>query len=75
MDSNIMTDKGLNHFDKCAVEYGHLSLQEEKCTSSSWGDSKINTSGTRANSSRKSIEIDKNGDIDKIGILVEQVIL
>ena len=34
-----MSDKGLNLFDDCAAECEHLCTQEEKCTSSSWGNS------------------------------------
>ena len=45
-----MTDKGLNLFDEYAARCVHLSPQEEECTSSSWGDSKIYTSSSIANS-------------------------
>ena len=44
--SNIMADKGLNRFDKCAARCVHVSPQEEECTSSSWGDGKICTCGS-----------------------------
>ena len=47
---NIMTGKGFNVFDKSACRCVHLSHQEEECTSSSWGDSKMYTSGSIANS-------------------------
>ena len=30
--TNIMTDKGFNLFDKCAVRCVHLFPQEEECT-------------------------------------------
>ena len=40
-----MIDKGFNLFDKCADRCIHLFPEEEECTSSSWGDSKMYTSG------------------------------
>ena len=48
--NNIVADKGLNLFHECAAECVHLSSQEEECTSSSWGDSKMYRLGTIANS-------------------------
>ena len=45
-----MADKGLNLFDKHAAECGYLCHQEEEGTSYSWGDSKMYTLGTIANS-------------------------
>ena len=36
-----MTDEGFNIFDECAARCVHLFRQEEKCTSSSWWDSKM----------------------------------
>ena len=44
-----MTDKGLNLFDDCATKCVQLFPQEEECTSSSWGQSKIYTPGIMAN--------------------------
>ena len=41
-----MVNKGLSLFDECASEYVHLSRQEEECTSSPLGDSKIYTLST-----------------------------
>lgn len=41
-----MVDKSSNLFYKCAAEFVHLSPQEEDCTSSPWGDSKMYTPGT-----------------------------
>ena len=41
-----MIDKGFNLFDECAARCVHLSPQEEECTSSSGGDSKIYKSGS-----------------------------
>ena len=70
-----MVDEGLNPFDECAAECVHLCPQEEESTSSSWGDSKMYTSGTIANSQRTPTKINKNGVIAKVRILVEQVIL
>ena len=72
-----MTDKGLNLFDDCAAECVYLCPQEEDCTSSSWGYSKIYTSGTLANSQtdRAPTKINKNVAIVKVRILVELRIL
>ena len=72
-----MTDKGLNLFDDCATECVYLCPQEEDCTSSSRGCSKIYTSGTLANSQtdRAPTKINKNVAIVKVRILVEIRIL
>ena len=48
--NNILADKGLNLFDECAADFVLLCPQEKECTSSSWGDSKMYTPGTIANS-------------------------
>ena len=45
--------------------------QEEECISSSWGDSKVYTSGSIANSQRMLNEINEIGAIAKIRIWVE----
>ena len=45
-----MADKGLKIFEECAAECKHLCPQKEKCTSSSWADSKMYTPSTIANS-------------------------
>ena len=66
-----MTDKGFNLFDECAARCIHLFPQEEKCTSSSWGDSKMYTFGSIKNSQRMLTEINKNDAIAKIKIWVE----
>ena len=60
-----MTGKEFNIFDECATRYEHLFPQEEECTSSSWGDSKMNTSSSIANSQRMQTEINKSGTIAK----------
>ena len=75
--SNIETGKGLNLFDDCAAECVYLCPQEEKCTSSSWWHSKIYTLGTMANSQtdRALTEIDKNGAVVKVRILLDLGIL
>ena len=57
-----MTNKEFNLFDECQ----HLSPQEEECISSSWGDSKMCTSGSIANSQRMLTEINGCGEIAKI---------
>ena len=62
--TNIMTDKGFNLFARCV----HLFPQEEECTSSSLGNSKMHTFGSIANSKRKLTEINKSGVITKIRI-------
>ena len=66
-----MTDKGLNLFDECASRCVHLSPQEEECTSSSWGDSKMYTSGSIASSQRMLTKIKETCTIAKIRISVE----
>ena len=57
--------------------YIYLCPQEEECTSSSRGHSKIYTPGTIANSQtdRVPTKINKNGAVAKVGILVELEIL
>ena len=66
-----MTDKRFNLFDECAARCSHLGLQEEECTSSSWGDSKMYISGSIVNSQRMLTEINKSGAIAKVRIWVE----
>ena len=48
--------------------YIYLSPQEEECTSSSLGDSKMYTSGSIANLQRMLSEINKSGAIAKKGL-------
>ena len=67
----IMTGKGFHAFDECASRCVHLSPLEEKCTSSSWGDSKMNTSGSIASSQRMTTEINESGAIAEKRIFVE----
>ena len=69
--TNIMTDKGFNLFDKCALRCVHLSSQEEECTSSSWEHSKIYTSGSIINSQRMLTEINEKSATAKVSIWVE----
>ena len=45
-----MADKGLNLTDECAAEFVNLCPQEDECTISSWGDSKMYNPGTITNS-------------------------
>ena len=66
-----MTEKWFNLFDECAARCVHLFPQKEECTSSSWGDSKMYTSGSIANSQRMLTEINESGATVKIKILVE----
>ena len=42
--TNIITDKGFNLFGECAARCAHLFPQEEQCTPSSWGGSRMYTS-------------------------------
>ena len=55
-----MRDKGINLFDDCAARCAHLDdvfPQEEECTSASFGDSKMYTSDSIANSQGMLTEI------------------
>ena len=63
-----MTDKAFNYFDECAARCVHLFPQEEECTSSSWGESKVYTSSSIANSQRIETERNESGTIAKIKI-------
>ena len=69
--ASIMTNKGFNLFDDCAVRCVHLFPEEEEYTFSSWGDSKTYTSGGIAYSQRMLTEINKSSAIAKIRICVE----
>ena len=64
---------GLNLFDDCAAECVHLCPQEEECTFSSWGDSKMKTPGTIANSQTDMMSTKRNNDgaVAKVRVLVE----
>ena len=75
--NNIEAGKDLNLFYDCAAECVYLFPQEEECTSSSWRQSKIYTLGTMANpqTDRTPTEIDKNGAVAKVKILLELGIL
>ena len=72
-----MTDKGLKLFDDCAAECVCLCPQEEECTSSCWGHSKICTPDTIANrqAERAPNRTNKNGAVVKVRILEELGIL
>ena len=67
-----MTDKGFNLFDTWAARCVHMFPQEEECTSSSWGDSKMYTSGSIANSQRMLNETNKSEAITKIRIWLKR---
>ena len=69
--TNKITDEGFNLFDECAARCVHLFPQEEECTSSSWGNSKMYTSSSMANSQRMLTEINKSDVITQIRIWVE----
>ena len=66
-----MTDKGFHLFEVGAARWAHIFPQEKACTLSSWGGSKMYTSGSIANSQRILSEINKSGTIAKIEIWVE----
>ena len=68
--TDIMVDKGLNMMNLLPDLY-ICPPQEEQCTSFPWGDSKIYTSGTIADSQRMLPEIIKSGTIAKVRVLVE----
>ena len=68
-----MTDKSFTRFDECTARCVHLFPQQEECTSSSWGDSKMYKSGSIANLQKMLAEINKGGALAKIRILVEIV--
>ena len=58
-----MKDKGFNRFGEYATRRLPLFPQGEECTSSSWGDSKMYTSSSIANSQRMLTEINGSGAI------------
>ena len=66
-----MTDKRVNLFDECIARCVHLFPEEEECTSSSRGESKMYTSGSIENSQRMLTEINESGTIAKIVIWVD----
>ena len=57
-----MADKGLNLLVEYAVRCLHLSSKEKQCTSPSWGDCKMYTFETIANSQKNPAGINKNGE-------------
>ena len=69
-----MTDKGFNLFDECAARCVHLFPQEEECTSCSWGDSKMYTSSSIANSQRMQTEKNESGTIAKKGFKSKMIL-
>ena len=72
-----MRDKGLNLFDECAAGMCISELSGRRVYSSSWEHSKIYTPDTKANSQidRAPTEINKNGAVIKVRILVDRGIL
>ena len=65
--TDVIADKRFNLFDECAARCADLFPQEEVCTSSSWGDSKMYTSGSIANSQAMLTEINESCGIAKKG--------
>ena len=53
----MISDEGLNLFDKCTTACVHMCPQKEECTSSYWGDNKMCTPDTIANSQRAPTKI------------------
>ena len=70
-----MAEKTLDIFEKCTAECVHLCPPEEEHIFFSWGDSKMCTPSTIANSQRIPNKRNKSGDFAKVRVLVEQVIL
>ena len=68
---NIIADQGFNLFDKFASRCVYLSLEEEGCTLSSWGDNKTYTTGSLANSQRILAEINESKAVAKTTIWME----
>ena len=66
-----MTDKRFNLFDGCAAKRVHGFLQEKECTSSSWEDTKMYTTGSIENSQKMLTEINDRDPIAKIRTWVE----
>ena len=69
--TSIITDKGFNVIDGCTTRCVHLFPQEEECTSSSWGDSKMYKSDSITNSQRMLTEVNESGAVAKIRVLVK----
>ena len=63
--TDVITDKRFNLFDECAARCADLFPQEEVCTSSSWGYSKMYTSGSIANSQTMLTKINESCGIGK----------
>ena len=63
-----MTDKELNLFYECTARCVHMFPLEDECTSSSWGDSKMYTSSSIANSQKMQTKINGSSTIAKIRI-------
>ena len=66
-----MTGKVFIFFEESAARWVHLFPQENQCTSSSWGDSKMYTYGSIAYSQRMLTEINKSCAIAKKEVWVE----
>ena len=67
-----MTDKGFNLFDKCATTCVHLPLRGEEFISTSYRESKMDTSDRIGNSQRAPTETNRIGNIAKVRAFVEQ---
>ena len=69
--TNLIWDKGFILFDECASRCVNLSPPDQECTSSTWWNTKMYTSGTIASSPRILTEIKESGTIAKTRISVE----
>ena len=72
---NMISNKGLIIFDDYATKYVHLTPQEQECTSSFLGGSKMYISETITNSQGMLTEKNKNDVIAKLRILVKKLVL
>ena len=72
----MMSDKGLKLFDKCAAEFVYTPVPSGGIVYLFfWGDNKMYTPSTIANSQKTPNEINQTGAIANVRILVQQVIL
>ena len=69
--SDLMADKGLN----ILLHVSPQAVRKKECTYSSWGDSKMHTSGTIVNLQKKPTDINENSAISKVRIVVKPTIL
>ena len=73
--SDLMADKGLNILMNVLLHVSPQAVRKKECTYSSWGDSKMYTSGTIVNLQKKPTDINENSAISKVRIVVKPMIL